>query len=148
MRWFFAGDDLNYAVVANEALVSATREPIPPPSGPSRLATIEEWLVWLQADFMQLAPDLLSTTTGLYQLKDSVERIKRRPRACQARHWPPISIPGSPTRMRHYLWVISFLRIIGGRRYDHVNDAILSSSKLLNIVSSLSIADQMYVSYQ
>jgi len=69
--------------VADETVVSATRETTPPPSEPSPLATIEERL---QADLTQLAPDLLSMTTGLYQLKDSVGRIKRRLRACQARH--------------------------------------------------------------
>jgi len=53
---------------------------------PSRLATVEERLLRLQAEFTQLAPDLLSTTTGLYQLKDSVGHIKRRLRACQVRH--------------------------------------------------------------
>jgi len=53
----------------------------PPPERPSRLATVEERLLRLQADFTQLAPDLLNTTTGLYQLKDSVGRIKRRLRA-------------------------------------------------------------------
>jgi len=41
---------------------------------------------------------------------------------------------------------MSFLGIIGGRRYGHIDDASLSSSKLLNIIIvSLSIADQMYV---
>jgi len=59
----------------------------PPPEKPSRLATVEERLLWLQADFTQLAPDLLNTTTGLYQLKDSVGQIKRRLRARQAKHW-------------------------------------------------------------
>jgi len=52
----------------------------------SRLATVEERLLRLQEEFTQLAPDLLSTTTGLYQLKDSVGRLKRRLRARQARH--------------------------------------------------------------
>jgi len=54
-----------------------------PPSQPrpSRLATIEERLLRLQEEFTQLAPDLRSTTTGLYQLKDSVGRLKRRLRA-------------------------------------------------------------------
>jgi len=37
----------------------------PPPPGPSRLATIEERLLRLQAEFTQLTPDLLSTATGL-----------------------------------------------------------------------------------
>jgi len=53
----------------------------PSPPGPSRLAMVEERLLWLQAKFTQLAPDLLNTTTGLYQLKDSVECLKRRLRA-------------------------------------------------------------------
>jgi len=58
----------------------------PPPPGPSRLAMVEERLLWLQAEFTQLTPDLLNTTTGLYQLKDSVGRLKRRLRAHQALH--------------------------------------------------------------
>jgi len=57
-----------------------------PPPGPSRLATVKERLLRLQAESTQLTPDLLSTTTGLYQLKDSVGRLKRRLRARQARH--------------------------------------------------------------
>jgi len=57
-----------------------------PLPGPSRLATVEERILRLQAEFTQLAPDLLSTTTGLYQLKDSVGRLKQRLRARQARH--------------------------------------------------------------
>jgi len=62
------------------------KEKTPTPPGPSRLATVEEPLLRLQAEFTQLTPDLLSTTTGLYQLKDSVGRLKRRLRAHQARH--------------------------------------------------------------
>jgi len=58
----------------------------PPQPRPSRLATVEERLLRLQEEFTQLAPDLLSTTTGLYQLKDSVGCLKRRLRAHQARH--------------------------------------------------------------
>jgi len=58
----------------------------PPPEKPTRLATVEERLLRLQADFTHLAPDLLNTTTGLYQLKDSVGRIKRRLRARQAKY--------------------------------------------------------------
>jgi len=58
----------------------------PPPPGPSRLATVEERLLRLQEEFTQLAPDLPSTTTGLYQLKNSVGRLKSRLRARQARH--------------------------------------------------------------
>jgi len=53
----------------------------PPPPGPSRLAMVEERLLRLQAEFTQLTPDLLNTTTGLYQLKDSVGRLKWRLRA-------------------------------------------------------------------
>ena len=56
----------------------------PPP--PSRLETVEERLLKLQEELSHLAPDLLSTTTGLYQLRDSVGRLKRRLRARQARH--------------------------------------------------------------
>jgi len=62
------------------------KEKTPPPPGPSWLATVEERLTWLQTEFTQLAPDLLSTATGLYQLKDSVGQLKRRLRARQARH--------------------------------------------------------------
>ncbi|KAF6028766.1 hypothetical protein EB796_001303 [Bugula neritina] len=69
-----------------EGVEPAPRIATPPPEGPSRLATVGERLLRLQADFTQLAPDLLNTTTGLYQLKDSVGRIKRRLRAHQAKH--------------------------------------------------------------
>jgi len=62
------------------------KEKTPPPAGPSGLTMVEERLLRLQAKFTQLAPDLLNTTTGLYQLKDSVGRIKRRLRARQAQH--------------------------------------------------------------
>jgi len=58
----------------------------PPSPGTSRLAMVEGRLLRLQAEFTQLTPDLLNTTTGLYQLKDSVGRLKRRLRARQARH--------------------------------------------------------------
>jgi len=61
------------------------KEP-PPQPGPSQLATVEERLLRLQEEFTQLAPDLFSTTTGLYQLKDSVGCLKRILRARQARH--------------------------------------------------------------
>jgi len=57
----------------------------PPPPGPT-LATVEVRLLRLQEEFTQLAPDLLSTTTELYRLKDSVGSLKRRLRARQARH--------------------------------------------------------------
>jgi len=56
------------------------------PAGPNRLATVEERLLRLQEEFTQLAPDLLSTTMGLSELKGSVGRLKRRLRARQARH--------------------------------------------------------------
>jgi len=62
------------------------KERTPPPPKPSRLVMVEERLLRLQAEFTQLAPDLLNTTTGLYELKDSVGRLKRRLRARQARH--------------------------------------------------------------
>jgi len=61
------------------------RQKTPPPPGPT-LATVEERLLRLQEEFTQLAPDLLSTTTELYRLKDSVGSLKRRLRARQARH--------------------------------------------------------------
>jgi len=61
-------------------------EVTPAPTGPSRLAMVEERLLRLQAEFTQLAPDLLSATTGLYELKGSVGRLKRRLRARQARY--------------------------------------------------------------
>jgi len=48
-----------------------TKEKTPPPPGPSRLATVEERLLRLQAEFTQL---------------DSAGRLKRRLRARQARH--------------------------------------------------------------
>jgi len=60
------------------------KEKTPPPPGPSQLAMVEERLLRLQVEFTQSAPDLLNTTTGLYQLKDSVGRLKRRLRARQA----------------------------------------------------------------
>jgi len=53
---------------------------------PSRLDIVEERLHRLQEDCIQLAPDLLNATTGLYELKSSVFRLKRRLRARQARH--------------------------------------------------------------
>jgi len=62
------------------------KEKTPSPPGPSQLATMEERLIRLQAEFTNLALGLLSTTTGLYQLKDSVGRLTRRLRARQARH--------------------------------------------------------------
>jgi len=71
---------------AEGAVVSVPRTATPPPEKPNRLATVEERLLGLQADFTQLAPDLLNTTTGLYQLKDSVGRIKRRLCGRQVRH--------------------------------------------------------------
>jgi len=64
----------------------AEETPAPAPAGPNRLATIEERLLRLQEEFTQLAPDLLSTTMGLNELKGSVGRLKRRLRARQARH--------------------------------------------------------------
>jgi len=60
--------------------------PAPAPAGPNRLATVEEKLLRLQEEFTQLAPDFLSTTMGLNELKGSVGRLKRRLRAQQARH--------------------------------------------------------------
>jgi len=71
--------------INDRTAIAHTKEKTPPLPGPSRLATVEERLIWLQAEFTQLAPDMLSTT-GLYQLKDSVGRLKRRLRARQARH--------------------------------------------------------------
>jgi len=74
-------------VTADNATPTETEESKrPPPPKPSRLATVEERLLRLQEEFTQLAPNLLSATTGLYQLKDSVGRLERRLRACQARH--------------------------------------------------------------
>jgi len=74
----------------------AKEETAPPPCkfltpSPDRtcLATVEEWLLRLQAEFTQLAPDLLNTTTGLYQLKGSVGKIKRKLRVCQTKHRLP-----------------------------------------------------------
>jgi len=76
----------NDTPVEDGTTIIPTKEKTPPLSRPSRLATVEERLLRLQAEFTQLTPDLLSTTTGLYQLKDSVRRLKRRLRARQARH--------------------------------------------------------------
>jgi len=73
-------------VAADDATPPETEESTCPPPPPSRLATVEERLLRLQEEFTHLAPDLLSTATGLYQLKDSVGRLKRRLRARQARH--------------------------------------------------------------
>jgi len=75
----------NETEVTEEVAVSPPRPVTSPPEQPTRLVTVEERLLRLQADFTQLAPELLNTTTGLYQLKDSVGRIKRRLRARQAR---------------------------------------------------------------
>jgi len=68
-----------------ETAESSPKAPVSRPERPTRLATVEERLLRLQSDFTQLAPSLLSTTTGLCQLKDSVGRIKRRLRTRQAR---------------------------------------------------------------
>jgi len=76
----------NNTPIEDGMMMIPTKEKIPPPTGPSRLAIVEEGLLRLPAKFTQLAPDLLSTTTGLYQLKDSVGRLKRRLPARQARH--------------------------------------------------------------
>jgi len=74
-------------VTTDNATPPETEKSEPPPQPrPSRLATVEERLLRLQEEFTQLAPDLLSTTTGLYQLKESVGRLKRRLCARQARH--------------------------------------------------------------
>jgi len=75
----------NTPEVEETTISRITETPITPPR-PSQLANVEERLLRLQAEFTQLAPDLLDTTTGLYQLKDSVGRLKRRLRARQARH--------------------------------------------------------------
>jgi len=61
-------------------------EETPAPAGLNQLATVEERLLRLQEELTQLAPDLLSTTIGLNELKGSVRRLKRRLRARQARH--------------------------------------------------------------
>jgi len=85
-------DSASYPVTSNDTpaddgtTIIPTKEKTSPLPRPSRLATVEERLLRLQAEFTQLAPDLLSTTTGLYQLKDSVGRLKRRLRGRQARH--------------------------------------------------------------
>jgi len=72
-------------VTADNATPTETEESkCPPPS--IRLATVEERLLRLQEEFTHLAPDLLSTTRGLYQLKDSVGRLKRKLRARPAQH--------------------------------------------------------------
>jgi len=53
------------------------KELTPRPERSSRLATGEKRLLRLQTDFTQLAPSLLTATTGLYQLKNSVGQIKK-----------------------------------------------------------------------
>jgi len=58
----------------------------PVSAGPSRLDVVEERLLRLQEECIQLAPDLLNATTGLYESEGSVGRLKRRLRARQARH--------------------------------------------------------------
>jgi len=65
---------------------STVSEEAPVSAGPSRLDVVEERLLRLQEECIQLAPDLLNATTGLYELKGSVGRLKRRLRARQARH--------------------------------------------------------------
>jgi len=62
--------------MADETPPRPEKRRTPPLPGPSRLATAEERLIRLQAEFAQLTPELLSATTGLYQLKDSVGRLK------------------------------------------------------------------------
>jgi len=69
-----------------EEAESPPRALTPQPERPTRSATIEERLLRLQEDFTQLAPSLLTTTTGLCQLKDSVGGIKRRLRTRQAKY--------------------------------------------------------------
>jgi len=71
---------------SDEITPISQKEMTPPPPGPSRLVMVEERLLRLQAEFTQLAPDLLITTAGLYQLKNSVGRLKWSLRARQARH--------------------------------------------------------------
>jgi len=67
-------------------VIDPPEEEAPTPARPNRLATVEERLLRLQEEFTQLAPDLLSTTMGLSELKGSVGCLKRRLRARQARH--------------------------------------------------------------
>jgi len=62
---YVAGDDLNCAVtstpaptsedttVTDEVVALVLQDATPPPSGPTRLATVEERLLRLQADFTQ-----------------------------------------------------------------------------------------------
>jgi len=91
------------------------QEETPAPMGPSRLAMVEERLLRLQAEFTQLAPDLLSATTGLYELKGSVGRLKRRLRARQARHRAQFLQDYGPVADRPLPYILE------ARHYDHVN---------------------------
>jgi len=70
----------------SEVIDPPPEEEVLTPAGPNRLATVEERLLRLQEEFTQLAPELLSTTMGLSELKGSVGHLKCRLRARQARH--------------------------------------------------------------
>jgi len=78
-------DEPNHDAIEEEA-ESPPRDPTPKPERPTRLSTVEERLLRLQTDFTQLAPSLLTTTAGLYQLKDSVSWIKRKLCTQQAKY--------------------------------------------------------------
>jgi len=81
VRFYFTGTEFLYDYNANlSKALAAKRLPL------TILCMVEERLLRLQAEFTQLTPDLLNTTTGLYQLKDSVGRLQRKLRARQARH--------------------------------------------------------------
>jgi len=76
---------------------------------------VRERLLRLQEEFTQLAPDLLRATTGLNQRKDSVGRLKRRPRVRQTRH-------GSQSLQSEDWSADPHLPVIDGIQHcDHVN---------------------------
>jgi len=55
-------DESTHDIMEEEA-VSPPKAPVPRPERPTPLATIEEQLLRLQADFTQLAPSLIMTTS-------------------------------------------------------------------------------------
>jgi len=60
----------NHDATEEEVELPPSRDSTLTPERPTRLSTVEERLLRLQTEFTQLAPSLLTTTTGLYRLKD------------------------------------------------------------------------------